>query len=251
MKRYQATLAVASAVAMAFLLFRIISLNASAANIHQPLIQYMAIDPGKYESRKTDHEPILVIHETATSGAWVKQSVNLPHYRASYHAFIPRDGKIVFMVPPDKTAYTAGPSQFNEKLAAAGRGVNPGHRANEYDASGYGSVTVNHFAYQVEMESPPDGYWCREPAPRPGVCVDGGGRGPEHSGYTDKQYRALAWLAVKTGIPPARITTHSQVDTSGKKSDPRSFDWSRFWRLYKNVADRSQTIFLGIEDRHG
>lgn len=216
---------------------------------YQPVVEQVAIDSRKYEPRRTRHQPILVIHETAQSADWVAKRVNAPDYVASFHVFIPRDGRIILMVPPEKTAYTAGRSKFKENPAdpQRRRKVDAHDPLAEWDPSGYGTPTVNHFAYQVELESPSDGYWCKEPVGQ--ACVNGGGRGPTHSGYTEAQYKALAWLAVKLEIPRERITTHYQVDVTGKKSDPRSFDWNAFWACLEALPSmaRGKSIFLGIE----
>ncbi len=189
------------------------------------------IPSDKYEPRKTKNQPLLVLHETTTSGRKALSMVKLPHYKASFHVLVMRDGTMVYMVPPDMTAYTAGVSQFR----------------GEYDLAMTGRRTVNHFAYQIEMESPADGYWCSEsPGVRAGVCVDGGGRGKTHSGYTEQQYMAVAWLAKRTGVQPSRITTHHAVDLSGTRSDPRSFNWDRFWEYYRatEISDAGQRISI-------
>ncbi len=215
----------------------------------EPAQEQITIDAHKYEPRKTSHQPILVIHETAQSAEWVASRVNAPGYAASFHAFIPRDGRIIWMVPPDRTAYTAGRSKFKEMPwdPLRSRKVDPHDPLDEWDPSGYGTPTVNHFAFQVELESPPDGYWCREPVGK--ACINAGGQGLTHSGYTEAQYKSLAWIAVRLGIPRERITTHAQVDITGHKSDPRSFDWGMFWFCFEAVADRGQRIYLGIENR--
>jgi N-acetyl-anhydromuramyl-L-alanine amidase AmpD len=194
----------------------------------------VGIPDDKCEYRRTIHRPIFVIHETAMSGHRTEQIVTKPHYDASFHVLIRRDGTIIYMVPPHKTAFTAGHSQFQ----------------GEYDFSGSGRRTVNHMAYQVELESPEDGYWCEETAAvRTGKCVDGGGRSKIHSGYSDEQYVSLAWLAVKTGVEKERITTHAAVDLSGTRTDPRSFNWDKFWAYFDAVPDREQTIYLGNEQK--
>lgn len=251
MKKYLIGLSMTAALAVPFLPEEFNTQDAGAFNASTPEIAYIQLDKDKYEPRKTRHQPILVLHETTTSADWVYRNVNESTYQASFHAFIDRSGKISLLVPPDQTAYTAGRSEFNEDFVVGDRSipVTPGAPGNETDPSGYGGMTVNHFAYQIELESPPDGYWCAEPSPKPGECVDGGGRGETHSGYTNAQYHATAWLAVKTGIPKNRITTHAQVDTSGTRSDPRSFNWDTFWKHYASIGDRKPTISLGIEKR--
>ena len=73
---------------------------------------------------------------------------------------------------------------------------------------------MNNFAYHVSLETPPDGR--EEPNQN------------YHSGYTDSQYKSLAWLLALSDIPDdIRITTHKNVDRSGQKIDPRSFDFQK------------------------
>lgn len=66
----------------------------------------------------------------------------------------------------------------------------------------------------------------------PGDGADGEAR--RHSGYTPEQYRSLAsqislWQA-RWGIPASRVVTHQEVDRSGTRRDPRSFDWAALGR---------------------
>jgi len=75
--------------------------------------------------------------------------------------------------------------------------------------------SVNNFAYHISLETPPGGMHS----------------GLWHEGYTDAQYRSLAWLVARTGVLDERITTHKAVDRSGSRIDPRSFDQGKFKRL--------------------
>ncbi len=77
---------------------------------------------------------------------------------------------------------------------------------------------MNNFAYHVSLESPGDGR----------------NENRYHSGYTQEQYQSLAWLLAKTSIPDERITTHRNVDRSGSRFDPRSFDDSKLTSLLRS-----------------
>lgn len=150
------------------------------------------------------NEPLVVLHETVGSLYGAISLFQTPHPRdddqVSYHALIGLDGTIVYVVPPDKRAYGAGNSGFQGEAVQ----TNP-----RYPAS------VNNFAYHISLETPPSG-------------IHGGRR---HQGYTDAQYRSLAWLVARTGVPNERLTTHREVDRSNSRLDPRSFDWRKFKRL--------------------
>ena len=73
---------------------------------------------------------------------------------------------------------------------------------------------MNNFALHLSLETP----------------KNGANNARTHSGYSSKQYDALAlvlsgWIR-SFNLPPAAITTHRHVDLGGERSDPRSFDWS-------------------------
>ena len=58
-----------------------------------------------------------------------------------------------------------------------------------------------------------------------------GGDRLRHSGYTNAQYRSLAaqiaqWK-VLYGIESSSVVTHQEVDRSGSRRDPRSFNWNQ------------------------
>jgi len=190
------------------------------------------------------HAPIVVLHETV---ATVNQTLNFfqapqrdEANQASYHALIGLDGEIIYIVPPDKRAFGAGnslfvsqgvnqtinqetrelTSQLDNQLVEESVKTNP-----DYPPS------VNNFAYHISLETPRDGL----------------NNARTHSGYTNDQYRSLAWLVVKTGVPEYRITTHQGVDRSGERIDPRSFDKAYFLAWYQ-VFPKTQEIFIGCLD---
>ncbi len=68
--------------------------------------------------------------------------------------------------------------------------------------------------------------------------------GYTHSGYTEAQYQSLAWLVAKTDVPLERITTHKDVDLSGSRIDPRSFNSSYFQKILSEYP-RTKEIFIG------
>jgi len=165
--------------------------------------------------------PIVVLHETVASATSTLNFFRTPHPndddQASYHTLIQRDGTIVYMVPPDKRAYGAGNSVFQGKNGPETVKTHP-----QFPSS------VNNFAYHVSLESPPDGY----------------NNGYRHSGYTEAQYNALAWLVAKTGVPDDRITTHQAVDRSGSRLDPRSFSRAKFLQQLQ-LYPRTTEIVIG------
>jgi N-acetyl-anhydromuramyl-L-alanine amidase AmpD len=197
-----------------------------------------------HEARRTAHYGrLFVIHETAESLERTRAKVRSPRYEASFHVLLDRDGTIIRYVPAHRVAYTAGRSRFNPAVAQKSRG-NPDFKPwSVLYHAGYdeavptlttGGPSVNDFAFQVELVSPEDGYWCRQSGDPMECNPNPAGRKETHSGYTDAQYRSLAWLAVQTGVEPERITTHKEVELNARDPhrDPRSFDWNLFWGYY-------------------
>ena len=180
---------------------------------YQPQYKVILAHPTNYGDRYgTDvrgnvlyNQPIAVLHETVGSASSAINLFRTPHYRdsqqVSYHTLITLDGTIIYIVPPEKRAFGAGNSAF---ASSAGRET---VRTNPNLAP-----SVNNFAYHISLETPPDGRNKRR----------------YHSGYTEAQYKSLAWLLARSSIPEDRITTHKNVDLSGHRKDPRSFDFKRF-----------------------
>lgn len=174
-------------------------------------------DPSNYGERKPFdwkgasvlHTPaLIVLHETVvdenTALALFRRQHSDDGQQASYHVLIGRDGQRIRVVDDDKRAFGAGDSAFQ------GRAV---QLRQEIPAS------VNNFALHVSLVSPPDG-------------VDGEKR--SHAGYLDAQYASLArqialWQSLY-GIPASQVVTHQEVDLSGTRHDPRSFDWQALGR---------------------
>jgi hypothetical protein len=148
-----------------------------------------------------NNAPIVVLHETTSSAQSALGLFQTPHSddddQVSYHTMIDLDGTVIYVVPPDKRAYGASDSYFNQETVRTSPNNPP---------------SVNNFAYHISLVTP----------------TDGRGRNGDHSGYTDAQYESLAWLAAKTGVSSGRMTAHKLVDRSGSRSDPRSFDGPRF-----------------------
>ncbi len=148
-----------------------------------------------------NNAPIVVLHETTSSAQSALSLFQTPHRddddQVSYHTMIDLDGTVIYVVPPDKRAYGAADSYFNQETVRTSPNNPP---------------SVNNFAYHISLVTPKDGR----------------GRNGDHSGYTEAQYESLAWLAAKTGVPSSRMTAHKLVDRSGSRSDPRSFDGPRF-----------------------
>jgi hypothetical protein len=152
------------------------------------------------------HTPsLIVVHETVGSISSTlhlfKRPPALGRPPVSYHLLIARDGTLIQTVPPEQRALGAANSAFRQETVQLNPKL-PG--------------SVNNFAYHISLETPPDGRDNR----------------PFHSGYTDQQYRSLAYWTGRMmqtyGVPWDRITTHKAVDRSGSRQDPRSFNWQRF-----------------------
>lgn len=183
-----------------------------------PREQVAFVDPTNYGDRflndingnPANLEPIIVLHETVGSASSALNMFQAFHRndndQVSYHTLVKRDGTLVYLVPPDKRAFGAGNSLFI--------GAN-GAEAVKTHPSFPGSV--NNFAYHISLETP----------------YDGNNNGYSHSGYTQAQYRSLAWLVAKTGVADERITTHRAVDRSRSRIDPRSFSNSAFFSLLR------------------
>jgi N-acetyl-anhydromuramyl-L-alanine amidase AmpD len=156
---------------------------------------------------------IIVLHETVLGAKETISFFQTPHPRdedqASYHMLIDRDGSRLRIVPDDHRAYGAGMSAFGDVTQR----VRPGSVGS-----------INNVALHVSLVSPDDG---RDDT-------------DAHAGYTDEQYASLAgqvllWQA-SYGIPLTRVTTHSAVDRSRSRYDPRSLRWDRFDAHYRKSA---------------
>lgn len=180
---------------------------------YTPRQERVAIDPSNYGQRVTrdvqgqpvHNDLIVVIHETVGSASSALNLFQSHHAQdadqASYHSLIRRDGTIVYLVPPEMRAFGAGNSVFNGPNGSETVRINPALPSS-----------VNNFAYHTSLESP----------------ADGRGNQHTHSGYTEAQYRSLAWIVAQINVPENRITTHRAVDRSGNRIDPRSFDTEQF-----------------------
>jgi hypothetical protein len=163
----------------------------------------LALDARK--QRVNNSLSLIVLHETVGTISSVLHLFKRPpspgRAPVSYHALIARDGTIIQTVPAGMRALGAANSAFDRETVQLNPKL-PG--------------SVNNFAYHISLESPADGM----------------NNHPHHSGYTQNQYRALAYWAGRImqayGVPWERITTHKAVDRSGSRQDPRSFNWQRF-----------------------
>jgi len=185
---------------------------------YTPRYEIAPVNPSNYGERYSqdvnglplNNQAIIVLHETGDSAAsavnFFKTLNKDDNVQASYHALIQLDGSIVYLVPPDKRAYGAANSVFESPNGAETVVTNPNLASS-----------VNNFAYHVSLETPPDGR--------------GNNFIKSHSGYTELQYNSLAWLIAQSQVPDYRITTHADVDRSGQKVDPLSFEGDRFLRL--------------------
>ena len=145
---------------------------------------------------------LIVLHETVYGMQSAIQTFLTPHPRdedqVSYHTLVGGDGEIVQVLDASKRAFGAGNSAFQGEWAITNPKV---------------GGSINNFALHLSLETP----------------LDGEHNGPEHSGYTEAQYDAMAlvladWMQ-RFQIPWQRITTHRHVDLGGERADPRSLDW--------------------------
>jgi hypothetical protein len=185
---------------------------------YQPKYTVAWADPSNYGDRFAAdvngiplvNPPIIVLHETTNSAQSAVNTFKSNHStdenkQVSYHTLIARNGLVVYLVPPDKRAFGAGNSVFEGSNGIETVQTNPTLKPS-----------VNNFAYHVSLETPPDA-WDKNVA--------------SHSGYTDEQYYALAWLVAQSDVSDERITTHRAVDRSGQRIDPVSFDFDKFFSI--------------------
>ncbi|MEM8829868.1 MAG: peptidoglycan recognition family protein [Cyanobacteria bacterium P01_G01_bin.19] len=193
---------------------------------YKPRYAVANIDPSNYGDRySTDvngkalnNQPIAVLHETVGSASSAINTFRTHHSKdsqqSSYHALITLDGTIIYLVPSDKRAFGAGNSVFRSQSGIETVQTNPNL-----------PPSVNNFAYHISLETPPDG------RKKSGNSY--------HSGYSDRQYKSLAWLLALSSIPDDRITTHREVDLSGHRFDPRSFDFDKFFSILHSFRQPS------------
>ena len=180
-------------------------------------------DPSNYGERYSvdaygqplNQEYLAVLHETVWSANSAINTFQTYHPRdedqASYHTIIDRDGTVIYIVPPEKRAYGAGNSVFEGPNGPETAVTNPAFAAS-----------VNNFAYHISLVTPSAGQ----------------DNGPSHSGYTDAQYKSLAWLLARTTIPEGRLTPHANVDRSGSRQDPRRLNWPHFLEYLHQYPSR-------------
>lgn len=169
--------------------------------------------------KSVHHDLLIVLHETT---APVESAINYfqtPHYadkeQVSYHAAITLEGMIIYFLVPEQRAYGAGNSAFQGEKGLETVQTNP-----------HLPPSVNNFAYHISLETPPDGYNNKR----------------QHSGYTQAQYRSLAWLVAKTGVLNERIVTHQAVDRSGERQDPRTFSLTKLLKILNAMPLRKNAI---------
>jgi N-acetylmuramoyl-L-alanine amidase len=175
-------------------------------------IRRISIDPSNYGERMgrdaygtplNTTPSMVVLHETVYG---IGSAINTftthhphDHDQVSYHMLIGEDGRVVETLDPAKRAYGAGYSAFKGRWDV----TNPSMAGS-----------VNNFALHLSLETP----------------LDGEDADAVHSGYSSRQYDALAvvladWMR-RYRIPYDHITTHRYVDLGAERADPRSFDWS-------------------------
>ncbi len=203
-----------------------VALSATKSAVgYQPQEVLRLADPSNYGERfavdangiPVSNEFVVVLHETVGSASSALNLFARYHPRdedqVSYHTLIGSDGTVYYVVPPEQRAFGAGDSSFRTAAGEETVSTNPGFPSS-----------VNNFAYHISLETPPDGQ---------------NNNGSRHSGYTEAQYKSLAWLLARTTVPDYRITTHKAVDRSGSRSDPRSFEPSRLLNLLHQYPSRT------------
>ncbi len=195
-------------------------LTHSSLSTYAPRLETAPAHPSNYGERyakdifgkPVSNAPLIVLHETVGSADSAINTFQTPHtdenLQSSYHSIIRLDGTIVYIVPPEKRAFGAGNSVFNSS-----KGAEAVRTHRQFPPS------VNNFAYHISLETPSDGY----------------NDAPSHSGYTEAQYRSLAWLVAHTSVSDDRVTTHRAIDQSGSRMDPRSFDAQKFYSYLRNM----------------
>ena len=189
----------------------------SAASLSVPVQEVAWASPTHYGERLsrdafgiTVRNPyIVVIHETVGSADSTINLFQASDYtkngsQVSYHALIRLNGTIVYTVPLKYRAFGAADSVF---VGANG--------PESVQTNAQVSPSVNNFAYHFSLETP----------------LDGRNNANTHSGYTDSQYRSLAWLVRYTKVPKSRITYHKAIDLTHTRKDPRSFNQNFFFGL--------------------
>ncbi|WP_238360975.1 N-acetylmuramoyl-L-alanine amidase [Iningainema tapete] len=207
--------------------------NTDAFRKYKPPYKIVWAHPSNYGERFTKdvygvpvrNSPIIVLHETDAPVSSVLNFFKNAHtdenIQASYHTLIQLDGTVVYLVPPEKRAFGAANSVFHGSKGPETVKTNPNL-----------PPSVNNFAYHVSLESPPSGYMNGKPT---------------HEGYSEVQYRSLAWLVAQSNVPDNRITTHRAVDRSGQKIDPRSFDFKKFFNLLHSFRKLSISSSKTVE----
>lgn len=198
---------------------------AQATTGYQPREEVFLADPSNYGERyKSDpsgqplsNDYIVVLHETVGSASSAINTFQTHHPndndQVSYHSLIALDGTVIYVVSPEQRAFGAGNSAFQ---------TSSGEVETVFTNPDFPS-SVNNFAYHISLETPPDGQ---------------NSNATTHSGYTEAQYQSLAWLLARTTVPNDRITTHRQVDRSGSRIDPRSFEADRLLALLNQYSSR-------------
>jgi hypothetical protein len=183
------------------------------------------VDPCNYAKKTTSKfKPLFVIHETASSSDSALGHIAAKGSFVSYHGLIKRDGTVVKLVDEKDNAFGAdcssypsikdGPESwcdtYSKPLGNEETECIPPDEKTKLQNKGCGpsegiKCSVNNFSIHYSLESP---------SPY--------GDGDTHEGYTREQYISLAYLIEKSSVDLCRVVTHSLVDNSGTRRDPRS-----------------------------
>lgn len=172
---------------------------------YRPQEIWQQADPSNYGDRvhqdvygrPVSESLLVVIHETVGPAIGTVSLFQTYHpydyQQVSYHTIIDQKGTLIHTVPAKNRAYGAGNSEFQGESVKTNREI---------------AASVNNFAYHISLETPDDGIHEYD----------------SHSGYTDAQYRSLAWLISRTHVSKDRVVFHKDIDRYGERNDPRSFE---------------------------
>lgn len=193
---------------------------------YRPQEIWRKADPSNYGDRvhqdiyghPVSQSLLVVIHETVGPAEGTVSLFQTYHpydyQQVSYHTIIGLDGTLIHTVPAKNRAYGAGNSEFQGESVKTNPAI---------------AASVNNFAYHISLETPDDGIHEYD----------------THSGYTDAQYRSLAWLISRTHTSRERVVFHKDIDRYGERNDPRSFDQSRL-NAYLEQYQGLQTAYCSL-----
>lgn len=157
---------------------------------------------------KKNQKLIVVIHESIISIEKLLLILKDKYIENSYHSLIKEDGNIVNVNPYNKKIYCVGePSSFYSESI---------------------NNSVDPFSIHICLITPSDKNYKEI---------------KNLQGFTNNQYKSLAWIIKQLLIPWIRITTHKEVDMTNKSKDPLIFDYN-ILRIYYLRTRVIKPIFI-------